>query len=69
MRQNKVSHRDTHTGRTLPGKVCGELYADRISADAVEVICARGSMRLAVLCRCTRLHGMYGKTGMHERER
>ena len=69
MRQNKVSHRYTREGSTLPGKVCGELYTDRISADSGEVLCARGLMRSAVLSRCTRLRGMYGKTGMHERER
>ena len=34
-------------GKTLPCKVCGQPYTDRISADAVEVICARCSMRLA----------------------
>ena len=31
--------------RTLPCKICGELYNDRISADAVEIICARCAMR------------------------
>ena len=34
-------------GRTLPCKICGEDFTDRISADAVEVICARCCMRLA----------------------
>ena len=38
---------DNRKGRTLPCRICGESYTDRISADAVEVICARCSMRLS----------------------
>jgi len=57
MRQKKVSNRYKHEGRTLPCKVCGELYTDRISADAVEVICARCSMRLADSVTYQKEHG------------
>lgn len=32
-------------GMTLPCKICGEDYTDRISEDAIVVICARCAMR------------------------